>query len=233
MEKPQAILFDIDGTLISTGGAGAASWRLAFEELYGIPADIGRFTDAGMTDPEVGRVTFRNVIGREPTPDEMALLMNRRNAYLPRTVAESERYRVLDGVPETLERLSQSGFLLGLTTGGVETAAHLKLARADLNHYFCFGGYGSDSSDRAELTRKAIERAELILGGPVDRRRVLVVGDTPLDVAAAHAAGAVAVGVASGNFDENELRAAGADYVLSSLREELPGVAAAVSSSQR
>ena len=231
MEKPQAILFDIDGTLISTGGAGAASWRLAFEELYGIPADIGRFTDAGMTDPEVGRVTFRNVIGREPTPDEMALLMNRRNAYLPRTVAESERYRVLDGVPETLERLSQSGFLLGLTTGGVETAAHLKLARADLNHYFCFGGYGSDSSDRAELTRKAIERAELILGGPVDRRRVLVVGDTPLDVAAAHAAGAVAVGVASGNFDENELRAAGADYVLSSLREELPGVAAAVSSS--
>ena len=228
MEKPQAILFDIDGTLISTGGAGAASWRLAFEELYGIPADIGKFTDAGMTDPEVGRVTFRNVIGREPTPDEMALLMNRRNAYLPRTVAESERYRVLDGVPETLERLSQSGFLLGLTTGGVETAAHLKLARAELNHYFCFGGYGSDSSDRAELTRKAIERAELILGGPVDRRRVLVVGDTPLDVAAAHAAGAVAVGVASGNFDENELRAAGADYVLSSLREELPGVAAAV-----
>jgi phosphoglycolate phosphatase len=233
MEKPQAILFDIDGTLISTGGAGAASWRLAFEELYGIPADIGKFTDAGMTDPEVGRVTFRNVIGREPTLDEMALLMSRRNAYLPQTVAESERYRVLDGVPETLERLSQSGFLLGLTTGGVETAAHLKLARADLNHYFCFGGYGSDSSDRAELTRKAIERAELILGEPVDRRRVLVVGDTPLDIAAAHAAGAVAVGVASGNFDENELRAAGADYVLSSLREELPGVAAAASVAER
>jgi phosphoglycolate phosphatase len=233
MEKPQAILFDIDGTLISTGGAGAASWRLAFEELYGIPADIGKFTDAGMTDPEVGRVTFRNVIGREPTLDEMALLMSRRNAYLPQTVAESERYRVLDGVPETLERLSQSGFLLGLTTGGVETAAHLKLARADLNHYFCFGGYGSDSSDRAELTRKAIDRAELILGEPVDRRRVLVVGDTPLDVAAAHAAGAVAVGVASGNFDENELRAAGADYVLSSLREELPGVAAAASVAER
>jgi phosphoglycolate phosphatase len=233
MKKPQAILFDIDGTLISTGGAGAASWRLAFEELYGIPADIGKFTDAGMTDPEVGRVTFRNVIGREPTPDEMAVLMSRRNAYLPRTVAESKQYRVLDGVPETLERLSQSGFLLGLTTGGVETAAHLKLARADLNHYFCFGGYGSDSGDRAELTRKAIERAEVILGEPVDRGRVLVVGDTPLDIAAAHAAGAVAVGVASGNFDEDELRAAGADYVLSSLREELPGVAPAVSVAER
>jgi phosphoglycolate phosphatase len=228
MQKPQAILFDIDGTLISTGGAGAASWRLAFEELYGIPADIGKYTDTGMTDPEVGRVTFKNVIGREPTSDEMAVLMSRRNAYLPKTVAESERYRVLDGVRDTLERLSQSGFLLGLTTGGVETAAHIKLARADLNHYFCFGGYGSDSSDRAELTRKAIERAEVILGESIDRRRVLVVGDTPLDIAAAHAAGAVGVGVASGRFHEDELRAAGAEYVLSSLREDLPGVAAAV-----
>jgi phosphoglycolate phosphatase len=231
MDKPQAILFDIDGTLISTGGAGAASWRLAFEELYGMPADIGKYTDAGMTDPEVGRATFRNVIGREPTPDEMAVLMSKRNAYLPRTVAESSAYRVLDGVPETLERLSQAGFLLGLTTGGVESAAHIKLARADLNHFFCFGGYGSDSSDRAELTRTAIERAEVILGGAIDRRRVLVVGDTPLDIAAAHAAGAIAVGVASGRFGEDELRAAGADYVLSSLRKELPGVAAALAAS--
>ena len=73
----------------------------------------------------------------------------------------------------------------------------------------------------------------MILGEPVDRRRVLVVGDTPLDVAAAHAAGAIAVGVASGNFDEDALRAVGADYVLSSLREELPGVAAAVSIAER
>jgi phosphoglycolate phosphatase len=229
MEKPQAILFDIDGTLISTGGAGAVSWRMAFEDLYGIAADIGKYTDAGMTDPEVGRLTFTNVIGREPTPEEMAILMSKRNGYLPQAVAQSKQYRVLTGVPETLDRLCQAGFLLGLTTGGVETAAHIKLARADLNHYFSFGGYGSDSSDRAELTRRAIERAEVILGKPIDRRRVLVVGDTPLDIAAAHAAGAVAVGVASGHFDEEQLRAAGADYTLSSLDEELPGVTPQVS----
>jgi phosphoglycolate phosphatase-like HAD superfamily hydrolase len=222
--KPQAILFDIDGTLISSGGAGTVAWRLAFDDLYGIPADIGEYTDAGMTDPEVGRLTFENVIGRLPTADEMAALIAKRTAYLPQAVAESRGYRVLDGVPETLERLTHSGYLLGLTTGGIEAAAHIKLARADLNKYFPFGGYGSDSSDRAELTNRAIERAEVILGEPVDRGRVLVVGDTPLDVDAAHAVGAVAVGVASGSFDEEQLRAAGADYVLPSLRTELPGV---------
>jgi phosphoglycolate phosphatase len=197
---------------------------MAFEDLYGVPAEIGKYTDAGMTDPEVGRVTFRNVIGRDPAPEELASVISKRSQYLPQAVAESDGYKVLDGVPEALERLSRAGCLLGLTTGGVEAAAHIKLARADLNRYFTFGGYGSDSSDRAELTRKAIARAGNILGEPVDPQRVLVVGDTPLDVEAAHAAGALAVGVASGHYDKEQLRAAGADYVLGSLREELPGV---------
>jgi phosphoglycolate phosphatase-like HAD superfamily hydrolase len=168
--KPVAVLFDIDGTLITTGGAGARSWRDAFQDLYGIPADIGHFTDAGMTDPEVGRLTFVGVIGRDPTPEEMAAVMAKRLAHLPRAVAESQGYRVLDGVEETLGTLSEQGYLLGLTTGGVEAAAHIKLARAGLNHYFRFGGYGSDSTDRAELTRCAIERAGRILGQRLDPR---------------------------------------------------------------
>jgi phosphoglycolate phosphatase len=66
--KPVAVLFDIDGTLITIGGAGARSWRDAFQDLCGIPVDIGRFTDAGMTDPEVGRLTFVGVSGRDPLP---------------------------------------------------------------------------------------------------------------------------------------------------------------------
>jgi phosphoglycolate phosphatase len=225
LEKPLAVLFDIDGTLISSGGAGAESWRRAFEELYGIPADIGKFTDAGMTDPEVGRLTFLNVIGREPTPEEMAKLMAKRLEALPEAVAESEGYRVLPGVAETLGRLRDAGFLLGLTTGGVEAAAHMKLERGDLNRFFSFGGYGSDSPDRAELTRRAIERAEAILNQPLDPKQVLVVGDTPLDIEAAHAAGARAVGVATGHYSEDELRKAGADYVLASLEQQLPGLA--------
>jgi phosphoglycolate phosphatase-like HAD superfamily hydrolase len=227
MKRPLAILFDIDGTLLTTGGAGARSWREAFQDLYGIPADIGRFTDAGMTDPEVGRLTFVVVIGRDPSPQEMGALMNKRLAHLPQAVAESQGYRVLDGVEETLQTLCEQGYLLGLTTGGVEAAAHIKLARANLNHYFCFGGYGSDSTDRAELTRCAIERAGRVLGQRLDPQSILVVGDTPKDIEAARAAGAVAVGVASGHYCDAELREAGADYVLGSLREPLPGVAKA------
>jgi phosphoglycolate phosphatase-like HAD superfamily hydrolase len=227
VEKPLAILFDIDGTLIDSGGAGAESWRRAFDELYGIPADIGQYTDAGMTDPEVGRLTFVNVLGREPTPEEQATLMAKRLEHLPDAVRESERYRVLPGVKQTLEKLRDAGFLLGLTTGGVEAAAHMKLERGALNRFFTFGGYGSDSPDRTELTRRAIERAEETLGKPLDPKQVLVVGDTPLDIEAAHAAGAMAVGVASGRYSAEQLGEAGADYVLESLEEELPGVAAA------
>ena len=219
---PLAILFDIDGTLISSGGAGSVAWREAFQDLYGIPADIGKFTDAGMTDPEVGRLTFENVMGRKPTPRELARVLARRQRHLAAAVAASTSYRVLPGVPERLEQLHDDGYLLGLTTGGTEAAAHVKLARGDLNHFFSFGGYGSDSEDRTELTKKAIERAGTVLGHAVDPADTLVVGDTPLDVAAAHGAGARAVGVATGHYSEDELRAAGADFVLATLEEELP-----------
>jgi phosphoglycolate phosphatase len=90
-----AVLFDIDGTLITTGGAGAVAWRLAFEELYGVPADIGKFSDAGMTDPEVGRLTFTSVIGHDPSARELARLMAVRLEHLPAAVAGSEGFRVL------------------------------------------------------------------------------------------------------------------------------------------
>jgi phosphoglycolate phosphatase len=216
------VLFDVDGTLISSGGAGAASWRLAFDELYGIPADIGKFTDAGMTEPEVGRLTFEKVIGHAPSRRELAKLMSRRLRYLSQSVAESKHFRVLPGVRETLDRLSGEGYLLGITTGGVEAAAHIKLTRAGLSHYFCFGGYGSDSVNRTQLTRKALERAGVLLGEPIEPKEALVVGDTPRDVEAAHGAKAYAVAVATGRFSEHELREAGADWVLGSLEEELP-----------
>jgi phosphoglycolate phosphatase len=225
MERPEAILFDVDGLLITTGGAGTRSWRFAFNELYGIPADIGEFTEAGMTDPVVGRLTFASAIGHEPSPSELAKVISHYLMRLPQEVASSPGYKVLDGVEELLPKLCKAGFLLGITTGAVEAAAHIKLARANLNHFFTFGAYGSDSADRGELTRKAIERAGAVLGSALDPKRVLVLGDTPNDIAAAHAAGAIAVGVASGHSSEEELRRSGADHVLGSLLEELPGVA--------
>jgi phosphoglycolate phosphatase len=228
MKRPQAILFDVDGLLITTGGAGTRSWRWAFDELYGIPADIGEFTESGMTDPVVGRLTFTAVIGHQPSAEELARVVSHYLMRLPEEVAQSSGYRVLAGVEELLPRLCHGGFLLGITTGAVEAAAHIKLARANLNRFFSFGGYGSDSADRGELTRKAIARAAEILGSPIDPQRVLVVGDTPKDIAAAHAAHAISVGVASGHYSEEELREAGAEYVLSSLEEDLPGTAEAV-----
>lgn len=131
-----ALLFDIDGTLIITGGAGARSWRLAFDELYGIPADISKFTDTGMTDPNVGRKTFEAVLSRKPERHEFARILERRLHYLRRTVNESGHYRVLPGVEDLLSGLVDEGYLLGLITGNLEAAAHIKLHRANLNRFF-------------------------------------------------------------------------------------------------
>lgn len=217
-----AILFDIDGTLIISGGAGAASWRMAFDELYGIPADIGEFTDNGMTDPDVGRQTFVAVLERQPSDDEFAKLLERRLHYLYQTVAESDGYRVLDGVRELLPKLLDEGYLLGVVTGNLEAAAHIKLHRAKLNRYFSFGGYGSDSTDRGELTRIALSRAALVYGAAVNPEDCLVIGDTPSDAEGAHGAGIKCVGVASHNFNADQLKAGGADYVIASLTEGLP-----------
>jgi phosphoglycolate phosphatase-like HAD superfamily hydrolase len=219
---PVAVVFDIDGTLLTTGGAGAKAWGRAFEELYGVSANIEDFTEAGMPDQEVGRVTFVNVIGRDPGSSELAKVMSRYLHHLPAEVEASPGYRILPGVTSSLRTLCRAGYLLGLTTGNVEAAAHIKLERGDLNSYFCFGGYGSDSPHRGELTRRAIERAGTILGRPVDPRSVLVVGDTPRDVEAARYAGAVSVAVASGHFTKEQLAAAGADHVLGTLDDELP-----------
>jgi phosphoglycolate phosphatase len=217
-----AILFDIDGTLIITGGAGAASWRLAFDELYGIPADIGEFTDTGMTDPDVGRKTFEAVMHRAPERKEFTRLLERRLHYLHQTVEESEGYRVLAGVQELLEKLVTDGYLLGIVTGNLEAAAHIKLHRARLNRFFSFGGYGSDSTDRGELTRIALQRATLVYGEPLMPEQAIVVGDTPHDVQGAHAAGMKCVGVGSHHFNVQQLREAGADYAIASLEEALP-----------
>jgi phosphoglycolate phosphatase len=221
-ESPRILLFDIDGTLVSTGGAGAVAWKRAFEELHGIPADIGEFTDAGMTDPDVGAKTFEAVMHREPTPRELAQLIQRRLEHLPEAIAESEGYRVLPGVPERLRQLSRDGHLLGLITGNGDGAAFVKLTRGDLSRWFSFGAYATAGVDRAGIVRRAVERGEAMLGCDVPNKDIFVIGDTPLDISAAHAAGCTAIAVATGHYDAAALREAGADHVLETLEEELP-----------
>jgi phosphoglycolate phosphatase len=223
MTQAKLILFDIDGTLIDTGGAGARSWAWAFERQFDRQVDIAEHSVAGMTDPAIARVTFTEAMEREPTAEELTRLLASYQAVLPDFVASSPHYRVLEGVEELLERLTAAGILLGLTTGGLEAAAHAKLGRGQLNHFFFLGGYGSDSEDRVELTRVAVTRGERALEDPIDLGEVFVVGDTPLDIAAAEGVGAVSVGVASGHYGVEELAAAGADHVLSSLACRFPG----------
>jgi phosphoglycolate phosphatase len=220
--QAKLVLFDIDGTLVDTGGAGARSWSWAFERVFHRQIDIAEHSTAGMTDPAIARATFTQVMEREPTGEELTRLMAGYQAVLPDYVASSPDYRVLEGVEDLLERLTRAGILLGLTTGGLEAAAHAKLGRGVLNHFFFIGGYGSDSEDRVELTRVGILRGKRMLDGRLDPDEVLVVGDTPLDVAAASGAGAVSVGVASGHYGVEQLRDAGADHVLPSLGHPFP-----------
>jgi len=221
-ETPHILLFDIDGTLVSTGGAGAVAWRRAFEDLHGIPADIGQYTDAGMTDPDVGAKTFAAVLDREPTPLELAQVVQRRLEHLPEAVAESEGYKVLPGVPERLRQLSRAGHLLGLITGNGDGAAFIKLSRGDLMRWFSFGAYASAGIDRAGIVRQAVARGEAMFGEDVPNTEIFVIGDTPLDIQAAHAVGCTAIGVATGHYDVDALREAGADHVLETLEQELP-----------
>jgi phosphoglycolate phosphatase len=221
-EHPRILLFDIDGTLVSTGGAGAVAWRQAFEELYGIPADIGKFTDAGMTDPDVGARTFEAVLDRKPTPHELTQVIQRRLEHLPEAVEQSTGYKVLPGVPERLRQLSRDGHLLGIITGNGDGAAHIKLQRGDLNRWFTFGAYAAAGGERADIVREAVQRGEAMFGTDVPNTEIFVIGDTPLDIEAAHAAGCTAVGVATGHYDEDALREAGADHVLATLEQELP-----------
>jgi phosphoglycolate phosphatase len=148
--------------------------------------------------------------------------MERRLHYLHQTVEESEGYRVLPGVEQLLPQLIEDGYLVGLVTGNVEAAAHIKLHRGRLNRFFSFGGYASDSRDRNEVTRIALERATTVYGEDLDPDQAIAVGDTPRDVEGAHAAGIACVGVASGHFSVEQLKDSGADCAIPSLEQGLP-----------
>ena len=221
--RPIVVLFDIDETLVHTGGSGGRSWKMAFNDLYGIPADIGAHTSAGETDPQVARATFKGVLHREPTADELSHLYARYLMHLADDIVVSEHYRVLPGAEQTLIQLAEAGVILGIVSGAMEGAARTKLVPANLNRFFLFGAYGTDSPDRAELTTIAIGKAAR-LHDELTPAQVFVIGDTPHDLDAAHTAGAVAVGVASGKFSVDELARARADHVLSSLEETFPGL---------
>lgn len=219
----RACIFDIDGTLVLTGGAGlrALAWAcdgLAAAARYpDLPED---FSPHGKTDPLIFRELCLHFTGREPDDD---LLKRLEASYLGRFPAEMEstraHYRVLPGVHHLLESLARLGTLLGLGTGNYEASARQKLAPGGLNRFFPFGSYGSDAEHRAEMIAIAYERAclEADRRGVVRPRRdqTLVIGDTTRDIAAAHAAGLPCLAVATGPQSVEDL--AGAELAVASL----------------
>lgn len=218
----RAVLWDIDGTLLTTGGAGAVAWQRAFEELYGVEANIDEHTRAGMTDPEITEIIFADVIGHQGTVEERAKVVAKYLEYMPEAVAESPGYEVKPGIAEILPRLAEEGVVQGIVSGNVEPAARIKLARGDLDRYFSFGGYGSDDRDRVKVTERAIERGGEVVGSPLDLAATISVGDTPRDVTAGHGAGIRVVGVATGAYSVAELSEAGADWAIPDVTQGFP-----------
>src|SRR4051812_28872840 len=123
------VLFDIDGTLLVTGGGGAGARQRALPGLHGGPPDIEGDTHPGMTDPEIAAIVFREVIGRDGSEAERAEAIAGYLSHLEDAVEESSGYRVMPGIEELLPRLVECGVLLGLVTGNIESAAHIKLTR--------------------------------------------------------------------------------------------------------
>jgi phosphoglycolate phosphatase-like HAD superfamily hydrolase len=215
-------LYDIDGTLVRTGGAGARALRRACHALHGLPDAVAGMDFGGKTDPGIVEEIFTRHLGRAPTRAEFDTLMHEYVRHLADEVEKTPAYRVLDGVHAAIEATAARGAAVGLATGNVEAGARIKLERGDLWHRFAFGGFGGDAGaggDRRALVERAIERGERHAGRAVPRRQVLVIGDTPRDLAAAHACGAVAVAVASGAASADALRAASADVVFETLAE--------------
>ncbi len=209
-------LFDIDGTLMTTGGAGRRAMRAAFGEVVDAPHALDDVKLGGKTDPMILREGLE-VIGRAYDAALVEQILERYLERLEAEVARSPGYHVFDRVLTILDHAHALNAAVGLGTGNVERGAQVKLARGALNDRFAFGGFGSDAEDRTELIRAGAERGAARLGRPLSECRVIVIGDTPRDVRAAHGIGAVCLAVATGGYDVSALQKAGADLVVERL----------------
>ena len=215
----QLILFDIDGTLVVTGGAGQRAMNRAFEDVFGVSDAFTGIELAGRTDTSI----LADAFAKQGMSLEARSIATFRSRYLeclreevPRPAAGK---RVLPGVPQLLARLEpQPDVFLALLTGNFADAAEVKLSHFDLWRYFRCGAFGEDAHDRDHLVPVAMDRArQQGLPGHVDARRTIVIGDTPRDVACARAHGARVVAVATGEYGVDAL--AGADLVFADFSD--------------
>lgn len=212
------LLFDIDGTLIRTDGCGRRSFERACDEQLGLCGALDGIRLDGKTDPGILDEVFEAHLGRPPTAAEHDAILDKYLDYLAEALPTAE-YQVLPGVVELLDELATRRLPVGLATGNHVRGAQLKLERGDLWRHFAFGGFGSDAKERSVLVAEGVRRARQHVGDSAGARVVWVIGDTPRDIAAAHAAGCKAVGVATGSYAVEALREAGADRVVATLVE--------------
>lgn len=209
------IFFDIDGTLIRTGGAGKAAMEAALRSAFGVEEILDTVPYGGRTDPDIGRDLLR-VHDLDPTPTNYERL---RDAYLRHLAPSLNAYpgRVLPGIEELLARLRAANRRVGLLTGNIRAGARVKLDHFGLWDRFSFGGFGDGCHDRDDVARTALAAARAAHGEALDD--LWVIGDTPMDVKCARAIGAKCLAVATGWNSPAELAAAGADLVLADLAD--------------
>lgn len=213
------VLFDIDGTLLDLRGAGRRAFALALRAAFEHHAPIDYINFAGNTDLNVLRQIAERT-GMTLTDDRIQAFIARMPIELEACCLEAEAI-LHPGVKALLQRLSSDPrYLLGLVTGNLEACARIKLRLLDLHGHFILGGFGDHHADRAEIARLALDRAQRYLECKGLRTgRVALIGDTPYDIAAAHAVGARALAVATGHFGANALLEAGADAVFNDLSD--------------
>ena len=214
-------LFDIDGTLVNAGGAGRVAVTSALKEVYGTTGAIDGYGFRGRTD---GRIVL-DLLGDAgwDEADIRARLATYFDVYLRELdalLADGARVRVLPGVAEVVRALSaRADAVVGVLTGNIEPGARVKLRSTGLWPLFRVGAFGSDDMDRRRLPAVARRRTLETLGHDIPFDRVTIIGDTPLDVDCARAAGALAVAVATGRYTGDELSACSPDVLFPDLSD--------------
>ena len=209
------LFFDIDGTLINTGGSGLEALRLAFSQLFDVPPP-DKVSTSGRTDRGIASDMFR---GRQ-VADSDENWTRFRTAYVQhlREQLPLRQGRILPGVIDLLERLgARRDVALGLLTGNIAEGAWLKLQHFGLDRHFAFGGYGDRSPERNAVAEDALAAARQALDGAVRADRIWVIGDTPMDIQCARHIGARALAVATGMYAKAALAETQPDLLLDDL----------------
>jgi phosphoglycolate phosphatase len=218
--RRRLVLFDIDGTLITDQGAARSAFGAALAEVFGYDGELSRYDFSGRTDPQIARMVLRDAgVSDEEIASRSPQLWERYLEGLARN-ATRDRVRVLPGVREVLDALvAEERVTLALLTGNIEPGARLKLGGAELNEFFPFGAFGSDSANREELPPIAVERASAIDGYRFAGRDVVIIGDSIYDVRCGTPHDATTIAIASGKTAADALRAENPHHFFPSAEE--------------